>query len=167
MKRSLLVTVFAIAFISMLILPAFGWDMGGGGDKQAKMDKISKLMMKKLSLTPDQKALWESLQAARKNFFSLEKAGQKEAADEKKKVFHTVIMSYQQAFGAALLETQPDFAAVGDALKSKYKGEHPDAFAELIDARVAFCQSLNVEQQKKMGKMNEKMKDRMKKHHEH
>ncbi len=148
--KSLTLTV-ALMIALLLALPATGFSFGPGrGDcSPDRFEQRAEEIKENLNLDENQSKLMEAMRAEMIELRELSlKQGDNLNSDSRRrtKARNHLLMR------AELAAETPDFKAIGNKLKSEYKGDLAEKFNQATDARVAFFSSLSQEQRDTMLK---------------
>jgi len=148
-KSLTLAVAFMITLLLALPATGFSWGPGTGQCYSERFEQRAEEVKVNLNLDETQARLWDDMKTGMVELRELSlKQGDNMDSNTRR---HTMARNHL-LMRAELAAEAPDFKAVGNKLKTEYKGNLAEIFNKVTDARVAFFSSLSQEQRDDMLK---------------
>ena len=152
-KSLTLAVTFMLALLLALPATGFSWGPGRGQCSFDRFEQRAEEVKENLNLDETQTKLWDDMKAGMVELRELSlKQGDNLNSDTRRRT----MARNHLLMRAELTAETPDFKSVGEKLKAEYQGNFAEEFNKVINARVAFFNSLTQEQRDTMLKKGHK-----------
>lgn len=148
-NRKSLTLAVTLMIALFLTFPATGWSWGPGQGSADNFAQRAEEVKESLNLDENQTKLWDEMKTG---MIELRELCLRQGDNLNDGSRRRILARNHLLMKAELAAETSDFNSVGEKLKAEYKGNFAEEFNKVIDARVAFFNSLTPEQRDTMLK---------------